>query len=73
MQAEHAEQQRQALEGLESRQEAMLKQQAATAAELRAFKEHASGLLTTLQTQASSVACVMPSNPRLLLKNACHL
>ena len=53
VQAEHAEQQQLAREALDARHKAMLQQQNETAAEMRAFKEHASGLLSALQTQAS--------------------
>jgi len=60
VQAEHAQQQQRELDALEARHTAMQDQQAASAAELRAFKEHASGLLTTLQTQASAAGAVKP-------------
>ena len=64
-QANSAKQQRRALTALEAGQAALRSQQEAAAADLRAFKQHASGLLTTLQTQArmrSDPACRTPCN-----------
>ena len=62
MQADSAKQQQLALEALVARQQMLQGQQTSAAAELRAFKEHASGLLTTLQTQVSQPASVTGPN-----------